>query len=153
MHGLTVFYHVFCPEVSASIFQNRLPGATGVLPRFGSFRSQSGCAFESTILPPCVRELMWLVRMGAIWIDMGSVACVFLKTPRWSGWRDRKDHDDVMDSDFSNFPKKIEEWSNLKTPIYKMQNPFCGTWEVELAAPRFCVRFTSSWWNIQISMN
>ena len=34
-----------------------------------------------------------------------------------------------------------------------MQNPFCGTWEVELAAPRFCVRFTSSWWNIQISMN
>lgn len=111
---LWFFYHVFCPEVSASIFQNSFPGATGVLPRFGSFRSQSGCAFESTILPPCVRELMWLVRMGAIWIDMGSVACVFLKTPRWSGWRDRKDHDDVMDSDFSNFPKKIEEWSNLK---------------------------------------
>ena len=95
-------------------FQNRLPGATGVLPRFGSFRSQFGCAFESTILPPCVRELMWLVRMGAIWIDMGSVACVFFKTPRWSGWRDRKDHDDVMDSDFSKFPKKMEEWSNLK---------------------------------------
>ena len=64
-----------CPEVSAWIFQKRLPGATGVLPRFGSFRSQSGCAFESTILPPCVRELMWLVRTGAIWIDVGSVAC------------------------------------------------------------------------------